>query len=51
METLKNIPVNIREIRPVFLLSVPALAKTSEKTSKKELLKKESWRKPSSVLL
>jgi long-chain acyl-CoA synthetase len=27
METLRNIPVNIREIRPSFLLSVPALAK------------------------
>lgn len=27
METLKNIPQNIREVRPHFLLSVPALAK------------------------
>ena len=27
METLKNIPVNIRGVRPHFLLSVPALAK------------------------
>ncbi len=31
METLKNIPQNIREIRPVFLLSVPALAKNFKK--------------------
>lgn len=31
METLKNIPQNIREIRPVFLLSVPALAKNFRK--------------------
>ena len=27
METLKNIPQNIREVQPHFLLSVPALAK------------------------
>lgn len=27
METLKNIPGNIKEVRPTFLLSVPALAK------------------------
>jgi len=27
METLKNIPQNIREVKPHFLLSVPALAK------------------------
>lgn len=27
METLKNIPINIREIQPDYLLSVPALAK------------------------
>lgn len=31
METLKNIPVNIRETKPVFLLSVPALAKNFRK--------------------
>lgn len=31
METLKNIPVNIREVRPHFLLSVPALAKNFRK--------------------
>lgn len=32
METLKNIPRNIKEIRPVFLLSVPALAKNFRKS-------------------
>jgi long-chain acyl-CoA synthetase len=31
METLRNIPVNIGEVRPTFLLSVPALAKTFRK--------------------
>lgn len=31
METLKNIPLNIREVRPHFLLSVPALAKNFRK--------------------
>ena len=30
-ETLKNIPVNIRETRPTFLLSVPTLAKNFRK--------------------
>ena len=31
LETLKNIPVNIKETRPAFLLSVPALAKNFRK--------------------
>ena len=31
METLKNIPVNIKESRPTFLLSVPTLAKNFRK--------------------
>jgi long-chain acyl-CoA synthetase len=31
LETIKNIPVNIRETRPVFLLSVPALARNFRK--------------------
>jgi long-chain acyl-CoA synthetase len=31
METLRNIPVNIREIRPTFLMSVPALARNFRK--------------------
>ncbi len=32
LETLKNIPVNIKETRPHFLLSVPALAKNFRKS-------------------
>ncbi len=35
METLKNIPKNINEIRPSFLLSVPALAKNFRKNIEK----------------
>lgn len=31
METLKNIPINIRELQPNLLLSVPALAKSFRK--------------------
>ncbi len=31
LETLKNIPLNIRETKPHFILSVPALAKTFKK--------------------
>lgn len=31
METLKNIPINIREFRPHLILSVPALAKNFKK--------------------
>jgi long-chain acyl-CoA synthetase len=31
LETLRNIPVNIKEVRPTFLLSVPALAKNFRK--------------------
>ena len=31
LETLKNIPVNIKEAKPVFILSVPALAKNFRK--------------------
>ncbi len=31
MDTLRNIPINIRETRPVFLLSVPALASNFRK--------------------
>ena len=31
METLKNIPLNIKEVKPHFILSVPALAKTFKK--------------------
>ena len=35
METLKNIPVNIKEIKPHFLLSVPSLAKNFKKNIEK----------------
>ncbi|MFN8208061.1 MAG: AMP-binding protein [Bacteroidales bacterium] len=35
METLKNIPINIKEVKPVFLLSVPALAKNFRKNIEK----------------
>ena len=31
METLKNIPINIKEIKPYLILSVPALAKNFKK--------------------
>ncbi len=31
LETLRNIPQNIKEVRPHFILSVPALAKTFKK--------------------
>jgi long-chain acyl-CoA synthetase len=31
LETLRNIPVNIKEVRPSFLMSVPALAKNFRK--------------------
>jgi long-chain acyl-CoA synthetase len=32
METLKNIPVNIKEVKPYLILSVPALAKSFKKS-------------------
>ncbi|MEW5797373.1 MAG: AMP-binding protein [Bacteroidota bacterium] len=35
METLKNVPVNIKETKPTFLLSVPALAKNFKKNIEK----------------
>ena len=40
METLKNIPLNIREVRPHFLLSVPALAKNFRKNIETSIRKK-----------
>ncbi len=40
METLKNIPVNIRENRPFFLMSVPALAKNFRKNIEKGIREK-----------
>jgi long-chain acyl-CoA synthetase len=40
METLKNIPLNIREVRPHFLLSVPSLAKNFRKNIEKGIREK-----------
>ncbi len=40
IETLKNIPVNIKEIRPTFLLSVPSLAKSFKKNIEKAVREK-----------
>jgi long-chain acyl-CoA synthetase len=37
METLRNIPINIKEIKPSFLLSVPALAKNFRKNIEKAI--------------
>ena len=39
METLKNIPLNIREVRPHFILSVPALAKSFKKNIEQSIRK------------
>jgi long-chain acyl-CoA synthetase len=39
-ESLKNIPGNIREIKPVFMLSAPALAKNFRKGIEREIRKK-----------
>ena len=40
LETLKNIPNNIKEIKPVFLLSVPVLAKNFRKNIEKGVKEK-----------
>jgi long-chain acyl-CoA synthetase len=40
METLKNIPKNIKEVKPTFLLSVPALAKNFRKNIEKGIAEK-----------
>ena len=40
LETLKNVPLNIRETRPTFLLSVPALAKNFKKNIEKGIREK-----------
>lgn len=40
METLKHIPENIREVKPHFLLSVPALAKNFRKSIEKSIQSK-----------
>ena len=39
METLKNIPLNIREVKPHFILSVPALAKSFKKNIEQSIRK------------
>ncbi len=40
LETLKNVPLNIKEIKPIFLLSVPALAKNFRKNIEKGIHEK-----------
>ncbi|MBX2977501.1 MAG: AMP-binding protein, partial [Ignavibacteriaceae bacterium] len=40
LETLKNVPINIKEIQPTFLLSVPALAKNFRKNIEKGIKEK-----------
>jgi long-chain acyl-CoA synthetase len=40
LETLRNIPTNIKEIMPTFLLSVPALAKNFKKNIEKGIAEK-----------
>jgi len=40
MQTLKNIPVNIKEVKPNLLLSVPALAKNFKKNIEKGIAEK-----------
>ena len=46
LETLKNIPLNIKEVKPHFILSVPALAKTFKKNIESGIRKKgkATWR-------
>ena len=46
LETLKNIPLNIKEVKPHFILSVPALAKTFKKNIEQGIRKrgKSTWR-------
>ena len=39
-ETLRNIPLNIKEVRPHFILSVPSLAKTFKKNIEGTIKKK-----------
>ena len=39
-ETLRNIPLNIKEVRPHFILSVPSLAKTFKKNIEGNIKKK-----------
>lgn len=43
METLKNVPKNIKEVKPDFLLSVPALAKNFKKNIEKGISEKGNF--------
>ena len=43
IENLKNIPINIKEVRPHFLLSVPALAKNFRKNIEATIAKKGAF--------
>jgi long-chain acyl-CoA synthetase len=43
METLRNIPINIKENRPYFLLSVPSLAKNFKKNIESAIRNKGSF--------
>jgi long-chain acyl-CoA synthetase len=43
IENLKNIPVNIKEVKPHFLLSVPALAKNFRKNIESTIAKKGAF--------
>lgn len=45
MQTLKNIPTNIKEIKPNLLLSVPALAKNFKKNIEKGIAEKGNFTK------
>ena len=40
LETLRNIPTNLKEVKPTFLLSVPALAKNFRKNIEKGISEK-----------
>ncbi len=40
IETLKNMPINIREVRPTFLYSVPAIAKNFRKNIERGIREK-----------
>ncbi|MDD4108540.1 MAG: AMP-binding protein, partial [Prolixibacteraceae bacterium] len=40
LESLKNIPVNIKEVRPALLMSVPAFSKTFKKNIEKQIKNK-----------
>ncbi|MBE3109585.1 MAG: hypothetical protein IMZ46_03570 [Acidobacteria bacterium] len=50
METLRNIPQNIKETRPHILLSVPALAKNFRKNIEKGVREKGPMASPSRTI-